>query len=355
MPALRILGGLAALSFVVVQILRYRGRHVSRLNLIITCALCIVVVALAISPSFFNPVFRTFNFQPPNNQSEAEARTRLIFVLVVAVVILFALYLRLQSSADTNERAIRLLVEALGQERFDWERAASLPEGPRLVTVSPAYNEAENVAAVIKAMPQMVEGYHVVPVVVSDGSEDRTAAVAREAGAFVAELPIRRGGGLALRVGYEVALKMGADIVVTLDADGQHLPEEIGVVIAPIVSGEADYVNGSRLLGYFEKESTIRHLGVHFFSRIVTILTGTRVTDISSGYRAARADLLRPLVLEQDQFWTSEILIEALRHHARIVEVPITILARAGGKSKKPKSLKYAWNFSKVIIQTWLR
>ena len=63
--------------------------------------------------------------------------------------------------------------------------------------------------------------------VVSDGSEDRTAPVAREAGAFVAELPIRRGGGLALRVGYEVALKMDADIVVTLDADGQHLPEEL--------------------------------------------------------------------------------------------------------------------------------
>ena len=126
-------------------------------------------------------------------------------------------------------------------------------------------------------------------------------------------------------------------------------------MIAPIIAGEADYVNGSRLLGYFEKESTIRHLGVHFFSWLVTILTGTRVTDISSGYRAARADLLRPLVLEQDQFWTSEILIEALRHHARIVEVPITILARAGGKSKKPKSLKYGWNFFKVIIQTWLR
>ena len=114
-------------------------------------------------------------------------------------------------------------------------------------------------------------------------------------------------------------------------------------------------MNGSRLLGYFEKGSTIRHLGVHFFSRIVTMLTGTRVTDISSGYRAARVDLLRDLVLEQDQFWTSEILIEALRHRARIAEVPITILARKGGKSKKPRSFRYGWNFSKVIIQTWLR
>ena len=355
MPAIRVLGALAALGFFLLSIRRYRRREISRLNLFISWAIALGVIAVAASPSLFNPVFRTFNFQPPANQAEGEARTRLVFVLVVAVMVLFALLLRVQSSADTNERSIRLLVEALGQRDFDWDRAATFPVGDRLVVVSPAYNEAENVAAVIASMPEKVEGYHVIPLVVSDGSDDRTAEVAREAGALVATLPIRRGGGLALRVGYDIALQLDADIVVTLDADGQHLPEELPVMIGPIVRGEADYVNGSRLLGYFEKESTIRHLGVHFFSRLVTILTGQRVTDISSGYRAARADLLRDFVLEQDQFWTSEILIEALRNHARITEVPITILARAGGKSKKPRSFRYGWNFSKVIIQTWLR
>jgi len=223
------------------------------------------------------------------------------------------------------------------------------------VTISPAFNEAENVGDVIKQIPGMIEGHHVVPVVVSDASTDGTAAAAREAGAFVAELPIRRGGGLALRVGYDIALRLGAQVVVTLDADGQHLPEEISVMIAPIFAGDADYVNGSRLLGSFERESLIRHLGVHVFSRIITTLTGQRITDPSSGYRAARADLLEKVVLKQDQFWTSEILIEALRHHARVIEVPVTFLARAGGESKKPKSLRYGWNFLKVIIQTWLR
>ena len=84
-------------------------------------------------------------------------------------------------------------------------------------------------------------------------------------------------------------------------------------------------------------------------------MTGQRVTDISSGYRATKAATLRKLVLEQDQFWTSELLIEGLRQHARIKEVPITIEARTGGKSKKPKSFRYAWNFTKAIIQTWLR
>ena len=125
-------------------------------------------------------------------------------------------------------------------------------------------------AAVIKQIPAMIEGHHVVPVVVSDGSTDGTAAVAREAGAYVAELPIRRGGGLALRVGYDVALRLGAELVVTLDSDGQHLPEEIPIMIAPILAEEADYVNGSRLLGSFERESLVRHLGVHVFSRIIT-------------------------------------------------------------------------------------
>jgi hypothetical protein len=349
MEAVRILGGAAAITFFAFAARRYGRRQISRKNLFIAFAITATVVTMAISPSLFDPALGLFVETAP------ESNRRFTFVLLVAVIVLFYLVVRLMAISDWNERSIRRLVEALGEERFDWERAASLPPGRRLVTVSPAYNEAENVAAVVKSIPELVDGLYVVPVIVSDGSEDGTADVARAAGAFVAELPIRRGGGLALRVGYEIALRLDAEIVVTLDADGQHLPEELSVMIAPILAGEADYVNGSRLLGTFERESIIRHIGVHFFSRLVTLLTGRRITDPSSGYRAARADLLRRLVLTQDQYWTSEVLIEALRHRATIAEVPITIVARKGGKSKKPKSLKYGWNFSKAIFQTWLR
>ena len=147
----------------------------------------------------------------------------------------------------------------------------------------------------------------------------------------------------------------GADIVVSIDADGQHQPEELPTLVRPIIEGRADHVNGSRMLGDFERESLIRHLGVHFFSRLVTILTGQRVTDISSGYRATSAATLRTLLLEQDQFWTSEVTIEALRRKARVVEVPVTFLTRRGGVTKKPKSLRYGWNFTKAIVKTWLR
>jgi hypothetical protein len=315
---LRVLGAVFAVGFFALVVVRYERRQVSRLTLIISSLISAVILVLAIAPGLFNPLFETFNFQPGTGQ-------RLTGVLLAAVVILFLLVLRLQSDVDTNERSIRLLVESMGQTAFDWDAAAELP------------------------------GHVVVSIVIDDASDDGTADVARQAGALVASLPIRRGGGLALRVGYDVALKLGADIVVTMDADGQHQPEELPILVKPILDGEADHVNGSRMLGDFERESLIRHLGVHFFSRVVTILTGQRVTDISSGYRATRADTLRKLILEQDQFWTSEVTIEALRKHARVVEVPVTFLTRRGGESKKPKSLRYAWNFSKAIVKTWLR
>jgi hypothetical protein len=348
MTAVRALAVVTALAFFLLAARAYDRRHISRLSLIIVTGVAAGVALLSISPGLFDPVFGWFDVPAGNER-------RLIFLLVIAFFVLLFLVLRLQSASDTNERSLRLLVEALGRERFDWAGAKDLPDGPRLVVVSPAFDEAENVADVIGALPDRIDGYTVIPLIVSDGSHDATAAVARRAGALVAELPIRRGGGLALRVGYEIALELGAEIIVTMDADGQHLPSELGVMVDPIVHGEADYVSGSRLLGGFERESLVRHVGVHVFSRLVTLLTGQRITDPSSGYRAARAELLHRLVLQEDQFWTSEILIEALRHRARVVEVPITIAARAGGRSKKPRSIRYGWNFSKVIIQTWLR
>lgn len=349
MTALRILGGLIAIGFFAVAAVRYARRDISRLSLIIGFVLTLGVALLAVAPSLFDPVLATFSFRPGDNG-------RLIGVLLAGTVILFLLLFRVQAESDRSERSIRLLVEALGVERFDWDEAhRRRGEGRLIVTISPALNEAENVGAVIHAMPDQVEGLAVLPIVIDDHSDDGTAEAARDAGALVASLPIRRGGGLALRVGYDIALRLGADIVVTLDADGQHLPEELPVVIKPILEDQADHVNGSRMLGEFERGPLIRHLGVHFFSWVVTLLTGQRVTDISSGYRATRADVLRRLILVQDQFWTSEVTIEALRQHARVLEVPVTFLTRRGGESKKPKSLRYGWHFTKAIGKTWLR
>lgn len=348
MIGLRIAGAVFAVVLVALAALRYRRSRISRLSLIILSVVGLGTLVASIEPALLDPVFTTLDFQ-------AGGGRRLIAVLLFAVVILFLLVIRLQAESDTSERSIRLLVESLGQQAFDWEAARSLPDGRRIVVISPAFNEAENVGAVIAAMPREVDDHPVVPIVIDDHSDDGTAEAARAAGALVARLPIRRGGGLALRVGYDIALALGAEVVVSIDADGQHQPEELPTLVRPILEGRADHVNGSRMLGDFERDSLIRHLGVHFFSRVVTILTGQRVTDISSGYRATSAAILRDLILEQDQFWTSEVTIEALRRRKRVLEVPVTFLTRRGGVTKKPKSMRYAWNFSKAIVKTWLR
>jgi hypothetical protein len=348
MIALRFLGGGFAVILFVATVLRHRRRAISRLNLIITAGVATVVLMLAISPNLFNPVFDLFRFRVGSGQ-------RLIGVLLFAVILIFALLSRNMSYTDEATRSIRLLVEALALAAFERSQTQDLPPGPRILVVMPAFNEAENVGAVVNGVPAELEGHPTVSLVIDDASEDDTSKVARAAGALVARLPIRRGGGLALRVGYEIALGLDALVVVTMDADGQHDPGEMHLLVKPILEDEADMVNGSRVLGEFERESLVRHVGVHFFSRLVTVMTGSRVTDVSNGYRATRADALKPLVLDQDQFWTSELLIEAMRHRFRIKEVPITVRARAGGLSKKPKSLKYGWKFAKAIIQTWLR
>jgi len=348
MIALRVVGGVFGVILLIGSYLQYRRRNVSRLSLIITWLIASVILILAVAPVVFNPVFDVFKFKKGTGG-------RLIGVLLFANVVVFFLLFRNMSSIDGASRSIRLLVEALSLQSFDRSQVDALPAGQRVVVILPAYNEAGNVGSVIHSMPGEVEGYPVVPLVIDDASEDETSDVARAAGALVARLPIRRGGGLALRVGYDIVLHLDAAVVVTMDADGQHVADEMPLLVKPILAGEADMVNGSRVLGEFQRESLIRHVGVHFFSWLVTLLTGSRVTDVSNGYRAIRADILKHLVLDQDQFWTSELLIEVMRHRLRIVEVPITIRARASGASKKPKTFKYASNFTKAIIRTWLR
>ena len=344
---IRIVGGLFAVGLLGNAIRRYLRKDSSRLNLLITGVVAVAILLLAVVPAVFGPLFDAVNFKAGNQR-------QLVAALVFAVFILFWLQLRTSSNTDANVATLRLLIEALAIQSFDQTQADPLAPGDRLVVVVPAYNEAENVGAVLAAMPRIVEGLPVATLVVDDASEDRTAEVARKEGAMVTRLPIRRGQGMALRIGYELAIRLGASVIASLDADGQHDPEELAKVIRPILDGRADMVVGSRLLGTFEKESHARHAGMYLLSGVVSLLHRERVTDVSSGYRATSADLMRRLTLQQDQY-SSEVLVEALRHKARISEVPITVRARASGVSKKPATLKYGFRFTKVIIQTWLR
>jgi hypothetical protein len=140
-----------------------------------------------------------------------------------------------------------------------------------------------------------------------------------------------------------------------MDADGQHRPEEIENLLRPILDDRADFVIGSRVKGENRGVSLFRTLGVHVFGALITLLMGTRVTDPSSGFRAFRMDAIAAVELNEDQYHTSELIIEAVKKGLRIEERPATILERRHGKSKKGKDWLYGIHFARIIFKTWWR
>jgi glycosyltransferase involved in cell wall biosynthesis len=228
--------------------------------------------------------------------------------------------------------------------------------GPRsIAVVIPAYNEEDNIGSVLPRIPARVCGLETAILVVDDGSRDSTGDIAREAGVAVARHVINRGGGAALRTGYRLMSDSGARVVVTLDADGQHLPEEMSRLVAPVIDGEVAMAHGSRVLGHAEPNSYAREMGIVFFNRLVSFITRTKVTDCSNGYRAVRTDVLPQLVLRQEQFHTSEFMIEAIKRGVPAKEVPVTVERRLHGHSKKPAVVRYGLGFANAIVRTWLR
>ena len=120
-----------------------------------------------------------------------------------------------------------------------------------------------------------------------------------------------------------------------MDADGQFDPRELPDLVAPLVAGEADFVNGSRRLGRTETTDVVRKTGVVVFGALITVLTRVRITDPANGLRAFRAEVTETVPLHQTQYQTSELLIGAIAHGFRVKEVPATMYARHAGVSKK--------------------
>jgi hypothetical protein len=227
--------------------------------------------------------------------------------------------------------------------------------GGRVAVVIPAYDEAENLAELLPRVPDHLGDVPAAVLVVDDGSADDTPAAALAAGAVLARLPENRGGGAALRIGYALMVAAGAGVVVTMDADGQHQPEEIARLVAPVLSGRAELVQGSRVLGSSEPGAFARELGISLFNRLVRVLTRVRVTDCSNSFRAIRTELLTELDLRQPQFHAAEFLIEGLTRGFVFEEVPVGVLSRRHGRSKKPDTIRYGLGFSWAIISAWRR
>ena len=273
---------------------------------------------------------------------------------VLAVGILYLFAFSLSGRQERARRDVTRLIENLALEQFE---SVGHPEqfAGGIAVVIPAYNESENIVHVLDKLPARVCDLPLHAIVVDDGSADRTTEVARDAGAAAVRLPLNRGQGAALRTGYRLALVTGAEIVVTMDADGQHQPDELSRLVSPIVRGEADVVGGSRVLGDADPNHAARELGIKLFAQLLSLLTWSRVTDPACGYRAVRTSALRGLEFRQDQFHNSEFIVEASKKHLKSIEVPVTISTRISGTSKKPAHFRYGMGFANALVRAWLR
>jgi glycosyltransferase involved in cell wall biosynthesis len=224
-----------------------------------------------------------------------------------------------------------------------------------LAVVIAAYNEEDGIEAVLRRIPTEVLGLGADTIVVVDGATDRTADAARQAGVMVCSVPVNRGQGAALRLGYRLARERGARYIATLDADGQYDPVELDAVVAPLLEGWADMVTGSRRLGASHTTDRARAAGVVVFGALITVLTRTRITDPANGLRAMRAEVTATVTLEQPQYQASELLVGAILSGYRVVEVPVTMHVRSAGTTKKGGNLLYGLRFCRVVVGTWWR
>jgi hypothetical protein len=344
LSALRATGLVAALAMIAFAVARRRAlRNVDVLILLLAG----VALAIVSATSLTDSLLELFSFRKGGGG-------RILGLAVFAIFVLFLLILRNMSVTGRVDRELSAVLEGIAWEQF---RLAGLPERfrDRVAVVIPAYNEESSIGQVLTRIPERVCSVETAVLVVDDGSRDGTGDVARAHGAAVARHVINRGGGAALRTGYRLMADSGAAVVVTLDADGQHLPEEMSRLVRPVLDGEVDVAHGSRVLGHAEPNHYARELGVVFFNRLVSLITRTKVSDCSNGYRAVRASVLPQLVLRQDQFHTSEFMIEAIKRGVPAREVPVTVAKRLHGHSKKPAVVRYGLGFANAIARTWLR
>jgi hypothetical protein len=344
LTAIRAVGLAVALAVAGFAIWRRRTLRNADVLILLVVALGLAIVS---GTELLDALLEAFEFRREND-------TRIIGVAILAIGVLFLLVLRALAQSSRISRELSAVLEGLAWEEF---RVAGHPERfrDRVAVLVPAYNEAESVGHVLTRISSEVCGRPTAVLVVDDGSRDGTDEVARAHGATVARHVINRGGGAALRTGYRLLADSDATVVVTLDADGQHLPEEMERLVRPVLDGEVDVAHGSRILGEAEPNHPARELGIVFFNRLLSFITRTKVSDCSNGYRAVRATVLPQLVLRQEQFHTSEFLIEAIKRGIPAREVPVTVASRLHGSSKKPAVVRYGMGFANAIVRTWLR
>lgn len=223
----------------------------------------------------------------------------------------------------------------------------------RLAVVVPAWDEADQLPALLAAIPRRFPGISEVRIlVVDDGSTDATAAVAASAGADrVVVHPKHLGLARAWSTGIAAALRDGAQVIVHTDADGQYVSEDMALLIAPVLAGEADLVVGARPISTIGHFSWSKRMLQRFGSRVVSLAAGTSLPDAPSGFRAMTAQAARRLNVYGNYSYTLETLIQAGQTGLTVVSVPI----RVAGPTRPSRLVRsvpnYVWRSMTTIVR----
>jgi hypothetical protein len=347
MSNLRIIGFIVGVVGLIATFIIYRGPKWKRLNFAFFSLFNLFLIIITLNPD-------SANFLRDLLSLQQYQYGRLIALLIISNIFLMFLSFYTLSKMETFRFQFDKLVRNLGVEYL--EKAAEFKDKIKpIMIVIPAYNEADNLNHLLPRIPTRIKHLDVGVLVVDDGSDDDTKKVTSEHGYIIVSNAINRGGGAALRLGYDILKKAKGHICITMDADGQHQPEEIEKLVIPILNDQSDIVIGSRILGKREQDSFFRITGVYMFSWLISLLLGKKITDPSSGFRAFKMDAVNSIHLSEDQYHTSELIIEAVKKGIRIMEVPITILKRKYGRSKKGRDWVYGFHFAKTIVKTWWR
>jgi len=217
--------------------------------------------------------------------------------------------------------------------------------------ILPAFNEEKTIYDIIQRIPPDITN-NLSVIVVDDGSTDNTLKEAKKTGVYVFRHHQNLGVGVAMKTGVKASLENGADIIVKMDADGQHDPAEIPRLVKPILEGEADLVVGVRSKEVFGRMSFSKRFGNFFLSWLTRLMTGCKIYDAQSGFRAMTRRLAESISFDSKYTYTQEMIIKAARKGFRIKEVPINCNKRAFGNSKVASDIfVYGINVLPIVLR----
>lgn len=203
----------------------------------------------------------------------------------------------------------------------------------KVLIIIPAYNEEKNLPKLTEKLEKMYPQYDYV--VVNDGSVDHTKELCRKEGISVINLPVNLGIGGAVQTGYKYGSENGYDIAVQIDGDGQHDIAYLDKLLEPLRNNSADVVIGSRFIrkeGF--QSSRLRRTGIVFLSRLIRLLTGVRVYDVTSGFRAVNRRFVEIYARDYPSDYPEpEAIVSAIMEGGRVLEVPVVMKERESGTS----------------------